>query len=247
MTRSAAYTTQRTVRFAAALAVTALVSSARLGAQTPAHDPSERLRAVLPADVAERVLARIADARAHQLPAQALENRALKFAAKGVDPADIERSVSEQADRMEKAKQALAKGRGRPATDDEVEAGADALRKGVDGAQVSALAKSAPSGRSLAVPLYVVGSLVDRGLPSDAALARVQERLQARATDPELERLPGQLPAQAAAGQAHRPTETGRELAATKRPSGVPANGGAGARPAVGTDAGRGPGSAGRP
>ena len=246
MTRSASYTTKRTVRLVAALAATALVSSARLGAQTPAHDPSERLRAVLPADVAERVLARIADARAHQLPAEALENRALKFAAKGVDPTDIERSVSEQADRMEKAKQALAKGRGRPATDDEVEAGADALRQGVKGAEVSALAKSAPSGRSLAVPLYVIGSLVDRGLPSDAALARVQERMQARASDAELERLPGELPAQAAAGQAHRPTETGRDLAATKRRSGVPANGGAGARPAVGTSAGR-PSGAGRP
>ena len=46
-------------------------------AQTPAHDPSDRLREILPADVAERVLARIADARARALPAAALENRAL--------------------------------------------------------------------------------------------------------------------------------------------------------------------------
>ena len=230
MTHSRLHLATRTARLAVALAATAVLSGA-LGAQAPANDPSARLRAVLPADVAERVLARIADARAHQLPAAALENRALKFAAKGVEPADIERSVSEQADRMATAKSAVSQGRGRPATDDEVEAGADALRRGVDGAQVSALAQSAPSGRSLAVPLYVVGSLVDRGLPSDAALQQVQERLQARASDAELERLPGQLPAQAAAGQAHRPAETGRELAATKRPSGLPANGGAGARP----------------
>jgi hypothetical protein len=231
MTRSKTPVTMRAVRLVAVLAAATLFSGAALDAQTPANDPSARLREVLPADVAERVLAKIAEARARQLPAAALENRALKFAAKGVAPAEIERSVSEQADRMVTAKSALAQGRGRPATDEEVEAGADALRKGVDGAQVSALAKNAPSGRSLAVPLYVVGSLVDRGLPSDAALQRVQERLQARASDVELERLPAQLPTQAAAGQAHRPTETGRELAATKRPSGVPANGGAGARP----------------
>ena len=141
----------------------------------------------------------------------------------------------------------LRSARNRPASDDEVEAGDDALRKGVDGAQVSALAKSAPSGRSLAVPLYVIGSLMDRGLPSDDALARVQERLQARATDAELERMPGQLPAQAAAGQAHRPAETGRALAATKRPAGVPANGGAGARPTSRPTTGRTPGTAGRP
>src|SRR3954468_21992152 len=83
-----------------------------LSSQVPAKDPAARLREVLPADVAQRVLARIADARARQLPAEALENRALKFAAKGVDPRNIERSIGEQADRMESTKAALAKGRG---------------------------------------------------------------------------------------------------------------------------------------
>src|SRR5450759_258759 len=77
-------------------------------AQTPARDPSARLREVLPADVAQRVLARIADARARQLPAAALENRALKFAAKGVAPINIERSVNEQANRMDQASAARA-------------------------------------------------------------------------------------------------------------------------------------------
>jgi len=189
----------------------AAVALSGAGAQTPAADPSARLREVLPADVAERVLARIADARARELPAAALENRALKFAAKGVPAADIERSVSEQADRMQRAKDAIEKGRGKRASGDEVDAGADAMRKGVDGAQVSALAKSSPSGRSLAVPLFVIGSLVDRGLPSDAALARVQERLQQRASDRELEDMAGNP------GRG-KPELTGRDLAATKRP-----------------------------
>jgi phage-related tail protein len=107
---------------------------------------------------------------------------------------------------------------------------------------VSALAKSAPSGRSLAVPLYVIGSLIDRGLPSDQALQKVQERLQARATDADLQA----LPAQAVAGQSNKPAQTGRDLAATKRPAGagagraasgapagVPANAGAAVRPTV--------------
>ena len=222
------------------IAVSALSVSA-IGAQTPANDPSARLREVLPADVADRVLARIADARARQLPAAALEQRALKFAAKGVPPRDIERSVAEQADRMDKAKQSLETARGQKPSGDEVEAGAEALRKGVSGSEVSALAKSAPSGRSLAVPLYVIGGLIDRGLPSDQALARVQERLQARVTDRELE----SLPAQAVAGKAHKPAETGRDLAATKRPgsagrgtvggppAGVPGNGGTGTRPST--------------
>lgn len=227
----------RNIRRLAAVAVVCLVARGAAGAQTPANDPSARLKEVLPADVADRVLAKIAEARARQLPAQALENRALKFAAKGVAPSDIERSVEEQADRMSKAKDALESARSKKPAPDEIEAGAEALRQGVDGKAVSALAKSAPSGRSLAVPLYVIGTLVERGLASDAALERVQEKLTARASDAELEG----LPAQAAAGQSNRPDVTGRDLAGTKSggragsgpPAGVPANGGSAARPAV--------------
>ncbi len=153
-------------------------------------------------------------------------------------------------------RRALAQARGgRPATGDEVEAGAEAMRQGVDGAAVSALAKSAPSGRSLAVPLYVIGALADRGLPSDEALKRVQARLQARASDAELQKIPGELPPQAVAGQANRPAETGRDLAATKRPGAGAAGGGAGVagRPAGvpaprgGAGAGQRPSGTGRP
>lgn len=196
------------------------VFAGTLAAQTPAADPSARLREVLPADVAERVLQRIAEARARELPAQALENRALKFAARGIAPAEVERAVMEHATRMEKAKQALENGRADRPSATEIEAGAEAMRQGVDGAAVSALAKSAPSGRSLAVPLFVIGSLMERGLPSDEALARVQERLLARASDTELERMP------AGAG-AGRPAGV-MPGAAPGRPStaGVPANGG---------------------
>ena len=54
-----------------------LLAAATASAQTPAFDPSARLREVLPADVAQKVLATIAAARAHELPAQALENNEL--------------------------------------------------------------------------------------------------------------------------------------------------------------------------
>lgn len=222
---------------AAAMVFTAGVASA----QTPAKDPSDRLREVLPADVAAHVLATIADARAHNLPAQALQQRALKFAAKGVKPADIQKSVDEQEARMALAKTAIAKGRGRAADSTEIEAGAEAMRQGVDGSKVSELAKRAPSGRSLAVPLYVIGSLTDRGLPSDQALQRVLDRLNARASDSDLQ----QLPAEAANGQSHRPTSTGaaagnHKPATAGRPTGVrgrPAT--AGPPPGVPANAGR--------
>ena len=212
---------------------TGLFVAAALSAQTPAHDPSSRLREVLPADVAEQVLATIAEARAHSLPAQALEQRALKFAAKGVDPRLIAKSIDEQEDRMQKAKDAMNDARRKDISADEIEAGAEALRQGVDGAQVSALAKSAPSGRSLAVPLFVIGSLVDRGLPSDEALARVLARLQARASDAELERIPEGLGASNGnrPATAGRPANPGKALGAPKGngpPPGIPANAGKG-------------------
>ena len=231
--------------FALLLAATVMVAQ-HSSAQTPARDPSVRLKEVLPADVAQRVLARIADARARELPAAAPENRALKFAAKGVDPKDIERSVNEQAQRMESTRSALASGRGSKPAGDEIEAGAEAMRKGVDGASVALLAKSAPHDRSLAVPLFVIGSLTDRGLPSDQALQRVLARLNARASDADLEQMPGELPPQAIAGQANRPAETGRDFGQSHKPTttgkpatagppaGIPANGGAKSNPGQG-------------
>jgi len=212
-----------------AILAAGLFVAATVGAQTPAHDPSSRLREVLPADVAEKVLATIADARTRNLPAEALEQRALKFAAKGVDPKLIARSIDEQEDRMQKVKDAMSDARRRNISSDEIEAGAEALRQGVDGAQVSALAKSAPSGRSLAVPLFVIGSLVDRGLPSDDALARVLAHLQARASDAELEKIPEGLGANHGnrPATAGRPANPGKALGASKGngpPAGVPVN-----------------------
>ena len=129
------YTIMRYLRLNTILG-TAMLAASVLGAQTPANDPSERLREVLPAEVAAKVLATIAEARAQNLPAQALEQRALKFAAKGVDPTLIPKAIDEQKDRMEKAKDALDDAPGRKVSGDEIEAGAEALRQGVDGALV---------------------------------------------------------------------------------------------------------------
>ena len=227
-----------------------VLSGTRAEAQGAGRDPVARLRAVLPADVAERVIATVTAARERGLPSQALENRALKYAARGVAPEQIERSVMEHATRMDRAQAALAGARGgmRPGGD-EVDAAAEAMRMGVDGAGVSALAKSAPSGRSLAVPLFVVGSLVDRGLPSDEAIARVRDRLQSRATDAELERLPdadgprgprgpreGMRPGAERGGVrdgSRRPGGPGQGMPGVRGP-GVPQNGGPASAPRPG-------------
>ena len=228
----------RTIR-SIALFVLAVSLARIVDAQVPAKDPSARLKEVLPADVAERVLARIAEARAHQLPAEALENRALKFAAKGVDPRNIERSINEQALRMDTAKSAIERGRGSSAAGDEIEAGAEAMRKGVDGQAVSLLAKTAPHDRSLAVPLFVIGSLTDRGLSADQALQRVLARLKARASDADLEGMSSDI-SRGTGAQGRGNSDNGRSGAlgtgSTGRPAtagppaGVPGNAGKKAR-----------------
>lgn len=189
-------------RWASVIALLGATFASTLGAQAPsapaAVDPAVRIRQALPADIADRVLATIEAARAQGLASEALEQRALKFSARGVAPGDIERSVAEQAQRQAQAKSLLEAARGTTPSTDEVEAGAEAMREGVDGRDVSGIAKSAPSGRSLSVPLYVLGSLTSHGLASSDALARVKERIAAGATDADLESLPGQAAGNAA-------------------------------------------------
>lgn len=217
--------------------------------QTASTDRSARLASVLPADVAQRVMSAVARARAEQLPAAALENRALKFAARGVPPQDIARSVDEQLARMRSMRSVLGAARRQAPTGDEIEAGAEAIREGVDGATISKLAQSAPSGRSLTVPLYVIGNLVSRGVPSDEALQGVEKRLEAHGSDAEIE-ADG-----VAIAAARRSAEHGRDFGTTNRqgnsgneeggidhhagpPAGVPAN--AGHRGESGTRPGQG-------
>jgi len=212
-------------------------------------DAAARLKEVLPAPVAGRVLAVIARARAHELPAEALENRALKFAAKGVQPDSIEKSVVEHEARMERGKETIERARGNRASADEVEAAAEVLRKGVGGPALSDFAKSAPSGRSLAVPLYVVGGLLDRGVSPDDAMRRVAAGLRTRATDHDLEKIASEFPPRGNNGSGHGPDMTGRPVdgpgngigfargrGAGGPPNGVPANGGSSAKPGRGNN-----------
>ena len=224
----------RILRTIAAAAVAVCVAGSSLAAQ--AYEPSARLREVLPKEVADRVIARIAAAQARELPAQALENRALKFAARGVKPEDIERAISEHATRMDQAKQALESARAKRPSNDEIEASAEAIRMGAVGADVSAVAKKGSEDRSLVVAFNVLTAL-SAHVDVAEALDRVTKLLEAGVSDAEIERLPASLPAQAAEGKSRKPAVVGRDLAATKRPgtagppSGVPAD--AGVRPPV--------------
>jgi hypothetical protein len=161
------------------------------GAVAAQEDPTARLREVLPSSVAEEVIATVQEAVSRGLPGYAVANAALEGVAKGRSGEDIAGAARRLLSELAAAHDALRRGQREP-TATEVEAGATALRLGVDGSTVSALASSAPSGRSLAVPLFVTGALVDRGVPADAALAAVLARLEARAGDAELVQMPAE-------------------------------------------------------
>jgi hypothetical protein len=170
-----------------ALVLAGSLASTPAPAQVP-DKAAEGIRAALPADAADRILATIAAARARELPAVALENRALELAAKGVNPRDIEKDLERRAEGLDKARAALARGgRSRPAAD-ETEAAANAMSKGVDGRAVSDLAKIAPADRPIAVPIYVLQSLMLNGHSVENALARVQADLAAGVPDEQLQR-----------------------------------------------------------
>ena len=155
-------------------------------------DPVARLREVLPPHVAEQVLATVTDALSRGLPADPIAMRALEGAAKGKSAEEIGAATRTLADQLARADAALERN-GRTAQAEEIEAAVTAMQLGVEGAVVSDLASSAPSGRSLAVPLAVVGALVNRGIPADEALAAVLARLQARASNAEIAALPSRM------------------------------------------------------
>ena len=149
------------------------------------QDPVGRLSEVLPPDMVEQVLGRVESARAMDLPTQAVANLALEGVAKGRSAEEVLAAVELLVSDLGRAREAL-QASGRLTNGGEIEAAASALRMGVDGSDVSDLARSGPPGRSLSIPLLVMGGLAQRGLPSDQALEAVRERLAARAPDAEL-------------------------------------------------------------
>jgi hypothetical protein len=110
---------------------------------------------------------------------------ALEGVAKGRAPQEILSAVETLATDLGRAMSALEAG-GRTPARGEVEAAAAAMRMGIDGESISELARSQPSGRTLAVPMLVMAGLAERGLPSADALARVAERMAAVPGDADL-------------------------------------------------------------
>lgn len=161
----------------------ALLAAALLpGASAAQQDPVERLSAMLPPEVAVQVIEHVELARSRGLPANAVANVALEGVVKGRGANEVLSAVETMVGDLGRAADVLQNAGRLPAVG-EVEAATAALRMGVDGAQISELARAQPSGRSLSVPLLVMGGLAARGLPSDQALSAVLGRLAAGADD----------------------------------------------------------------
>jgi hypothetical protein len=152
---------------------------ARAEAQTKSVDASAQVS----------VEAEITAARERGLPAQAIQRRAAEARAKGKTESQAAIAARELRANFEAAQQAIVRaGRSSP-REDEVERGGYAIERGYTGAQVEALARSAPSDRSLVVAFDVLTELVARGVANENALAQVQSKLEARADDAQIQGL----------------------------------------------------------
>jgi len=186
-------------------------------------DPVARLSEVLPAAVAELVVQRVEEAQERALPAEALARHALEGVAKGRSADEVLQAVEVLARDMGQARLALENG-GRAPDRGEIEAATMAMRMGVDATAISDLAGSQAPGRTLSVPLLVMGQLAERGLPSDEALVAVRDRLGAGADDAELVRdVPGagQGPSQGMGPGPAGPAVAGGPSGLPGPPSGV--------------------------
>ena len=133
--------------------------------------------------------AEIAVARERGLPAKAIQRRAAEAPAKGKTEALAALAARELRANFEAAHEAFIRaGRSRP-SHDEVERGGYAIERGYTSAQVEAVARSAPSDRSLVVAFDVLTELVGRGVANEKALEQVQSKLDARADDAQIQGL----------------------------------------------------------
>jgi RNA polymerase sigma-70 factor (ECF subfamily) len=155
---------------------------------------SSRLKKILPKITAERVLGTIAQARAHGLPATALENRALKYAVRQVSSKDIEQSIAADADAMERGGQLLTAAGRRDPSGAEIDATAQLIGEGVDSATIAQLVKASPANRPLEVPLRVGAELVALNTSPSEAMLRVAEKVNSGASNTQLEHLLDERP-----------------------------------------------------
>lgn len=122
------------------------------------------------------------EARSHEVPPEPIARRVAEGQAKGASETTILASAEAVKARLEASHEAMVSAGRKPAPA-ETERGATAMEHGVTKVQLEAMAKHTPSDRSLVVAFDVLGRLAARGVPVGRALAEVQGKLDARASD----------------------------------------------------------------
>ena len=138
------------------------------------------------------------EARAQKLPVRPIARRVAEGRAKGASEATILTSAGVTEANLSATQEAMVTaGRTHP-TDAEIERGAYTMESGVTKVQIEALVRHAPADRSLVVAFDVLARLMARGVPVTEAMAQVQSKIDARASDAAISAL--------AAGAATGPT-----------------------------------------
>jgi hypothetical protein len=146
-----------------------------------AQGTDSRLSSRLDARTRAAIVAIIDSARADDLPAEPLVDKALEGAAKKATSQQIIAAVRTFAGQLGEARRAL----GRHSTEGELVGGAQAIRAGIPVQQLERL-RSVRSGARIASALTVVSDLVSREVPVDTAVTVVSGLVRASATDDQL-------------------------------------------------------------
>jgi hypothetical protein len=150
-----------------------------------AQDASlERIRQAYPAE-AVQIEGLLADAEEAGTPTAPLLDKALEGAAKGVPGNRVMAALSAYATRLQDSRQLLGVTRGAS----EVVAGADALRRGIPPQTVRTMAQQRWD--DIAVPLVVMGDLLEAGVPVDNAYGVVNGALEHQHSTDEMLLIPG--------------------------------------------------------
>lgn len=159
-------------------------SQARVDAS--AQGSSNGQQAATSADANAKVEANVKLARARHLPEQPIRDRAAEGRAKGASEAQVAAASGRALAELQASYDAMVKAGRKEPSDAEVARGGELVARGFTSAQIEAVARKAPSDRSLVVAFETLTSLQARGASTARAAARVEQLLAARASDEQL-------------------------------------------------------------
>jgi hypothetical protein len=212
-------------------AIPALLAAQATGSAGGEVQGKINVPATYSAESKTKIEAAFSAAHAKNLPDQLLRDRLTEEQAKNTGEADVVATIQKLETQLEASNDALVQAGRQAPSADEVSAAAAAIDHGVTAAQISALAKQAPADRSLAVAFTTLNKLAARGDPIDQALASVQAKLEAKATDDAIATLAAEAANAAAPAAAVAPAINPANAAKDASAGAKPAD--AGAKPAA--------------